>query len=989
MYNIFHGTGQTGITEVKMYANKGKGKITAVVLSAVLLLMPFVSSDAYAADPTASNVIHEEKTTQTVTQGVTLENLIRFTKDGWYNIHILKVDLSNKYISVDTLTDIESFSRRASTKKLAEQHGAVAAVNGSFFTPAGTGIGYPVGVIVQSSDIQCASDNINKYSDSMASLSITKDNQALLGFWKANMTLDSSSGASVPFQHYNKASGNGYTEIYVYDRKWGKTAAGATDEMPDLFQMVVENGVVTDQITGAPAAAIPENGFVAVTRGANVNKLKSAFAVGDKVSMNIVTSPNWKDIKMSVSGSAILVENGVIPAKFSFAASDTVVKSPKTALGFSKDGKTLFLVTVDGRQTASIGLTLKDMALFMQSIGAYNALNMDGGGSTTMVARPLGENGVKVMNNPSDGVTRSVINGVGVFTSAPKAELAGLIIETNDRYMFTNATRVFTVKGYDKYNNPVDVDPSLIKWSVSGVKGEFKGNVFRPSTYGEGVVKASIGKITASKNISVLSKPVAIKLSISELKLPVGKTKSFTITGINPRGYTASIEPNDLKWVVTDGLGTVKDGVFTAEKRGAGYIDASFGDAHAYCSLSISSDVLTVVDDFEENKGSFQSYPVTIEGYYEQSDEQKVSGKYSGKLEYDFTTNTDVTRAAYYVLPDDGLPIEKGISRIGINVHNDHENSSWLRAELADADGKKQVVDLANPMNWTGWKYVDASVEHIKMPALLKRIYIVQTNPDMDAGCLYLDDLTLTVSGYPSLEGLEIPEDTPFVDEQNVAVSFSKATADSFRFGVMGQSSAPDNDIEKKLVKLFADKVTKYLEVGAVVGSGSHESITSQIKKKTVVATHTTDLKSTKAVDYKYSVTDYKNSRFIKLDTRKKSLRLSDPDQWDKFLKDLDSFKGSNVFIFMDTAPDSFTDKLELELFKKTLKDYRFDTLRNVCVFYNGSKNECTVENGVRYFETAGYDVPGLTSKNTKNAQYILVTVKGKSVTYVYKPIDS
>ncbi len=972
-----------------MFGNKGKSKYAAAALSAALLLTSVISSDVYAADPTAANVIHEERTTQTVTQGVTLENLIRFTKDGWYNFHILKVDLSNKYISVDTLTDIESFSKRASTKKLAEQNGAVAAVNGSFFTPAGTGIGYPIGVIVQSSDIQSASDNINRYSNSMASLSITNDNQTLLGFWKADLILASETGASVPFQHYNKATGNGYTDIYVYDRKWGKTAVGATDEMPDLFQMVVDNGTVNQQITGQPAAAIPENGFVVVTRTAGANKLKSAFMLGDKISMNIASTPNWKDIKMSVSGSAILVENGVIPAKFSFTATDTVVKSPKTALGFSKDGKTMFLVTVDGRQTSSVGLTLKDMALFMQSIGASNALNMDGGGSTTMVARPLGETSVKVMNKPSDGVTRSVINGVGVFTSAPKSELAGLIIETNDRYMFTHATRVFTVKGYDKFNNPVDVDPSAIKWSVSGVKGEFQGNVFRPSTYGEGVVKASIGKITASKSISVLSKPAAIKISSSELKLPVGKSKSFTITGINPRGYIAAIEPNDLKWVVTSGLGTVKNGVFTAAKGGAGYIDVSFGDAHAYCTVSISSDVSKVVDDFEELKGSFQSYPITVEGYYNISDEQKISGKSSGKLEYDFTTNNDVSRAAYYALADEGLLIEKGISRIGLQVNNDHENSSWLRAELIDADGKKQVVDLANPMNWTGWKYIDASVEHIKMPARLARIYIVQTNPDLDAGCLYLDDLTLTVSGYPTLEDLDIPEDTPFKDEQNTAVSFKKATSDSFRFGVMGQSSAPGNDIEKKLAKLFADKVTKYLEVGAIVGSGSHESITDKISKKTVVATHTVDLKSTKAVDYQYSVTDFKNSRFIKLDTRKKSLRLSDPDQWDKLLKDLDSFKGKNVFIFMDTAPDSFTDKLELELFKETLKDYRYNTLRNVCVFYNGKNNECNVENGVRYFETAGYAVPGIDSKNINAAQYVLVTVKGNSVTYVYKPINS
>ncbi len=971
-----------------MFMNKGKSKYMAAALAAIMLLTPVISADVYAADPTAANLIHEEKSAQTVTHGVTLENLIRFTKDGWYNFHILKVDLSNKYLSVDTLTNIESFSKRASAKKLAEQSGAVAAVNGSFFTPAGTGIGYPVGVIVESSDIQCASDNINKYSNSMASLSVTNDKQMLLNFWKADMNLASGSGASVPFQHYNKANSNGYKEIYIYDNKWGKYAVGATPEMPDLFQMVVENGVVTKLITGEPAIVLPENGFVAVTRTAGAEKLKSAFLLGDKVSMNINTTPDWKDIKMSVSGSAILVENGTIPSKFSFTATDTVVKSPKTALGFSKDGKMLYFVTVDGRQTASIGLTLKDMALFMQSIGAYNAINMDGGGSTTMVARPLGETGVKVMNKPSDGVSRAVINGVGVFTSAPQSELAGLIIENNDRYMFTNTTKTFTVKGYDKFNNPVEIDPSAIKWSISGVKGKFEGNVFRPSTYGEGVVKASIGKIRGTKSISVLSKPAAIKINSSELKLPVGKSKAFTVTGINPRGYTATIDPNDLDWVVTNELGSVKDGVFTAEKRGAGYIDASIGDAHAYCYVSISSDILTVVDEFEELNGSFQSYPTTVEGYIDLTDEQKTSGSSSCKLEYNFTTNTDVSRAVYYVLPGEGYTIEADTSRIGLQVYNDHENSGWLRAELIDADGKKQVVDLANPMDWTGWKYVDASVEHVKMPAKLKKLYLVQVNPDQDAGCLYLDDLTMTVSGYPTLEGTEIPENTPFKDEQNVAVSFKKATSDSFRFGVVGQSTKPANDTEKKLVKLFANTVSKYLEVGAVVGSGSHESITSLVKKKPVIATHTVDLKSTKAVDYKYSVTDYKNSRFIKLDTRKKGLRLSDPDQWNKFLRDLESFKGKNVFILMGTDPDSFTDKLELKLFKETLKDYRFDTLKNVSVIYNGDENDCSLENGVRYFETAGYAVPGTESGETANAQYLLVTVKGNSVTYVYKALN-
>ena len=690
----------------------------------------------------------------------------------------------------------------------------------------------------------------------------------------------------------------------------------------------------------------------------------------------------------------MLVKDGVVPETFSFTASDVMIKSPKTAVGSSKDGKTLYLVTVDGRQNASIGLTQKDMALFMKSIGAYNAINMDGGGSTTMVARPLGSKDVKVLNKPSDGSLRNVAVGIGVFTSAPKAPLAGIIVETTDRYIFTNATRAFTVKGYDKYNNPIDIDLASIKWSVSGVKGTFNGNVFKPSTFGEGKVTASVGKVTGSLNISVLSKPAVIKLSSDSIKLSIGKTQTFSVKGVNPRGYTATMELSDLTWKVSSKIGTFKDGVFTATSRGSGYLDASFGDTHAYCRVSVSAPTVTIVDKFEGENGSFQSYPETIAGSYTLSKKQKISGKSSGELYYDFTTNTEVTRAAYMVLKDGGYVLNEGITRVGLQVYNDHENSGWLRAEIIDANGKKQVVDLSKTMDWTGWRYLETSVENIKMPAKLVRIYQALVNPVAgehlaDAGYLYFDDLTLTGNGYPSAEELKIPENTKFVDEANIEVKINKVTDETFRFGVMGQSRAPESDTEKNLVKLFGNKVTKYLQLGAVVGNGSHESVTSLILKTPSVATHTVDLKSTKAADNKYSVTDLKNSRFIRLNTSKKGLRLSESTQWNQFINDLNSFTGKNVFIFMENSPDTFTDNLELALFKETISDYRLDTLRNVSVFYNGKKNECTMEKGVKYFETAGYDVEGLAPGKDKAAQYVLVTVKGNAVTYVYKPINS
>ena len=153
-----------------------------------------------------------------------------------------------------------------------------------------------------------------------------------------------------------------------------------------------------------------------------------------------------------------------------------------------------------------------------------------------------------------------------------------------------------------------------------------------------------------------------------------------------------------------------------------------------------------------------------------------MSGKSSGKLVYNFSTDTDKTRAAYWVLPETGYVLDADTHKIGLQVFNDHENSGWQRAELIDADGKKQVVDFATVMDWTGWKYVEASTENIKKPARLHRIYIVQVNPDMDAGCLYFDDLTFVTDGYPSLDGIEVPDDTPFVDNANKVEIFQKST---------------------------------------------------------------------------------------------------------------------------------------------------------------------------------------------------------------------
>lgn len=133
------------------------------------------------------------------------------------------------------------------------------------------------------------------------------------------------------------------------------------------------------------------------------------------------------DYWTAVAGSAIVLEAGVKPAVVT--APDNVAVHPRTAVGLSRDGRYLFLLVIDGRQPGySAGATLSEVADWLLRFGAQVGLNLDGGGSTTLV-RAVGDQAV-VVNRPSGAAKpagagaespvpartlRSVGNNLGVF----------------------------------------------------------------------------------------------------------------------------------------------------------------------------------------------------------------------------------------------------------------------------------------------------------------------------------------------------------------------------------------------------------------------------------------------------------------------------------------------------------------------------------------------------------------------------------------------
>lgn len=141
-----------------------------------------------------------------------------------------------------------------------------------------------------------------------------------------------------------------------------------------------------------------------------------------------VVQAGRRRITDGVSGRPMIVDGGRIAQEL-YTFPRTFSREPRSAVGVSADGRKVLLVTVDGRRATSHGGTLTEVAEFMIELGAARAINLDGGGSTTLYV--AGEGGV--VNRPSRGWEREVINHIGVLAPAPPpaaAAVAPVVQET-------------------------------------------------------------------------------------------------------------------------------------------------------------------------------------------------------------------------------------------------------------------------------------------------------------------------------------------------------------------------------------------------------------------------------------------------------------------------------------------------------------------------------------------------------------------------------
>jgi len=323
---------------------------------------------------------------------------------------VLRIDLS-KAITLDTTIAEDALPSRRQLSRIVRNHGALAGVNGD----PGEGLGNTVHPFAQDGDLlHTAGPDAEMFAVSKDESSTFLGNPKL----KVNVT-DMSNGRVFTLDRWNRRAPEPGEIV-------GFSPLGGTLASPPSFscsvrlapqgpsQVAVPDGVDRDYLVDLATCSespVDRNGSVVLSTAPGTDEAEQLLALTPGTPMRLHWTLGWPGVFDAVGGDPILLLDGAqTPICVSCA------RQPRTAIGVTATGRIL-LVVIDGRQPRwSRGATLGELRSILRDLGAVDALNLDGGGSSEMVVK--GE----VVNRPSDGRERRITNAVLILPGADPGE---------------------------------------------------------------------------------------------------------------------------------------------------------------------------------------------------------------------------------------------------------------------------------------------------------------------------------------------------------------------------------------------------------------------------------------------------------------------------------------------------------------------------------------------------------------------------------------
>ncbi|MFJ9349250.1 phosphodiester glycosidase family protein [Streptomyces sp. NPDC101237] len=352
---------------------------------------------------------------------------------GTVHAHLLTVDLTDPHVHVDLLTP-GAVAARSQVSAMADAAGAVAGVNGDFFDisetqhPGVAATGASVGpAIAHGRVLKAAVPTAQRFGPSLPPgadttdvLGVGVDRRARLDRLTLAGTVGTP-GGNLALRGLNQYA-LAQNSVGAYTAAWGPasrkraTCGSDTDRAAgcstDTYEVRIRGGRVVATATAPGSGPIAADTTVLLGREAGADRLRR-LTKGQRVTFRgrLVASATRIPYRFAVGGYPVL--RGGRPA----AGLDDATAAVRTAAGLTSGGRRLLLLALDGAKPYRGGLTIAEVAREMRALGASDAFSLDGGGSSTLVARTQRGRTVRVLNHPTVSPERPVANGIGVFST--------------------------------------------------------------------------------------------------------------------------------------------------------------------------------------------------------------------------------------------------------------------------------------------------------------------------------------------------------------------------------------------------------------------------------------------------------------------------------------------------------------------------------------------------------------------------------------------
>lgn len=383
-------------------------RLAVHLTAAVLLVLAITPVEDAAADRGAPGTRARIVKTRNIAPGVKFIRIVR--RQVPLRAFVLRVDLS-KAITLDTTIADDALPSRRELSRIVRNHGALAGVNGD----PGEGLGNTVHPFAQDGDL------LHTAGPGAEMFAVSKDESTtFLGDPKLRVTVtDQSNGRVFTLDRWNRRAPEP-GEIVGFSPLGGTLAAPPSFScsvrlLPQGPPQVADpDGVDRDYAVDVATCSeepLDRNGGVVLSTAPGTDEAEQLLALTPGTPMRLHWTLGWPGVFDAVGGDPILLLDGA-----STQVCAACARQPRTAIGVTATGKIL-LVVIDGRRPGwSRGATLGELRTMLRDLGAVDAMNLDGGGSSEMVVKG------KVVNRPSDGHERRITNAVLILPGADPGE---------------------------------------------------------------------------------------------------------------------------------------------------------------------------------------------------------------------------------------------------------------------------------------------------------------------------------------------------------------------------------------------------------------------------------------------------------------------------------------------------------------------------------------------------------------------------------------